>query len=72
MSENSRLQARLEIISALYEQAIVLAREEGERNAYEKCEKAISAELNKLDLNWSKEDYGSGIQCALELIRRLR
>jgi hypothetical protein len=36
MSENSRLQAKLDSIVMLYEHAIVLALEEGERNAYAK------------------------------------
>jgi hypothetical protein len=60
-------QERLDSIVKLYEQAIVLAREEGERNAYDKCEKAIINELN-----WAEGEYGNGLQYALELVRGLR
>jgi hypothetical protein len=38
-------QERLNKIVALYEHAIVLALEEGERNAYEKCEVEMSNEI---------------------------
>lgn len=63
----NKLQEKLDSIVELYEQAIVLAREEGERNAYEKCEKAIRNELDK-----AEGAYGNGLQCALELLWGLR
>ena len=63
----NKLQEKLDKIVELYEQAIELAREEGERNAYDKCEKAIRNELN-----WAEGEYGDGLQYALELIRGLR
>ncbi|CAB4164452.1 hypothetical protein UFOVP830_38 [uncultured Caudovirales phage] len=67
MSESNRLQDKLDSIVALYEQAIELARDEGERNAYDKCEKAIRNELN-----WAEGEYGNGLQYALELVWGLR
>lgn len=60
-------QEKLDKIVALYEQAIELAHEEGERNAYDKCEKAIRTELDK-----AEGAYGDGLECALDLIRGLR
>jgi len=63
----NELQTKLDNIVELYEQAIVLAREEGERNAYDKCEKAIRNELG-----WAEGEYGNGIQYALELVWGLR
>jgi hypothetical protein len=67
MSEKNRLQAKLDSIVALYEQAIELAREEGEREAYAKCENAIRNELDK-----AEGAYGNGLQYALELVWWLR